>query len=52
MSLLKTAIEMGYECWYCGGKNGNDLVVYIEFDTPIHKSCAYNALKKINMMKK
>lgn len=46
MSLLENAIHMGYGCWYCGGKEGEDLVFSMEFDTPVHKSCAYGALSR------
>lgn len=46
MTLLKMATQNGYGCWYCGGKEGEDLVFSIEFDTPVHKSCAYGALNR------
>ncbi|RKJ42844.1 hypothetical protein D7X33_35440 [Butyricicoccus sp. 1XD8-22] len=46
MTLLKMALNMGFGCWYCGGKEGEDLVFSIEFDTPVHKCCAYGALNR------
>ena len=43
--MLETAIEFGFGCWYCGGKDGQDLLFSIEFDTPVHEHCLKKALK-------
>ena len=45
-NILERAIKAGYGCWYCGGKNGDDLDFSIEFDTPVHKSCVREVLSK------
>jgi hypothetical protein len=44
--LLETAIKLGYGCWYCGGKEGDDLLFSIEFDTPVHERCLRGALAR------
>lgn len=48
MTLLKSAVENGFGCWYCGGKEGEDLVFSFEFDTPVHLSCAETAYNEDN----
>ncbi|MFC8958277.1 hypothetical protein ACFTXL_01140 [Bacillus subtilis] len=44
--MLDTAISLGHGCWYCGGKEGDDLAFSIEFDTPVHLSCLHGAVER------
>lgn len=44
--MLETALALGHGCWYCGGKDGDDLGFSIEFDTPVHKCCLNGAIAR------
>ncbi|MFF2531542.1 hypothetical protein ACFVS2_21780 [Brevibacillus sp. NPDC058079] len=41
--LIDEAIQKGFGCWYCGGKDGDDLVFSVARKTSVHKCCAYGA---------